>query len=1011
VADHPRRGLLPGDPDRLKNTNRPKNTNRIKHNHRPWNSQHAHTTTLRLVADIAVGLGLTGWVSTCLGATAPQFEFHIQAGRLTEQLVEVGDITQTQILFDDDRRIEKIRTQGVQGWRTTEEALASLLRGTGFVCVRVRHAISVRASSARQPPDRCLDADSGPHTQDKDSASPTTDLAEVHVYSDKPASHLEEGHQIGAVLITIDAQAIRESGALDASNLLQITQNFSGGPTQDTHIGAPEAIANSGLGTGANLRGASSRATFVVLNGMPVAFSGSAASFFDWLQFPLAATERVEILPDGASAIYGSEAIAGVMNIHTVDHYDHWETHLELGSVTRGHQEVHRLSQVLGTRWDGGDIVVIGEVVHRGDLPTASRWQSNADLSPVGLNGYVLANNPGNLQTSTGIFYPIPSGQSGRPLDFSTLSPGTPNLANPWTGSDIVPDQTRWALYTSMHHAFNPSLSIWTTILGTQRYAVASWGGQLIGDLDVTHSPLLLHAPAGTTITEDYNLLDDLGPRLSSVSVRTLNAQVGLQVTLSGTWKLVFRGSAAREWESQLTTGQAEINLLQTAVDNGVFDPFGAGANNSRAAIASVEMPQSYDSLSELGFYQILIGGQHFSVGAGPWSEVFGAEFHDQGFRSATSDPVVSNDLRRQTSAAFAEIEAPLLDDERLPTPLRNLTVSLAGRYERYSDFGHSAVPRFGFELAPLEHIKLRGTWGWSVRAPNLGDLSDKYNTSDPYLLNHTPILILGGGNPNLNVEQARTRTFGAEFTWENLMLDVGHWELDYQNRIDQPTLEPNILTNPQYASFVTNHPAAAQLEAACAHSSFSQGTRQDCLQQQIDAIVDLRLHNMSTLRTDGIDAHAKASWETTHYGKFGVDVAATYVLEYQLAQTPQAPFVSLLNQESEPLAFQLISAERWEWGPATVILTERHANHYRDTETYPVTRVSAWNTMDARVSYTFGWKERARSPVTEIAAFCENVFNRLPPYSANITEDRGYDPENGDLTGRMCTASVEVKW
>ena len=92
-------------------------------------------------------------------------------------------------------------------------------------------------------------------------------------------------------------------------------------------------------------------------------------------------------------------------------------------------------------------------------------------------------------------------------------------------------------------------------------------------------------------------------------------------------------------------------------------------------------------------------------------------------------------------------------------------------------------------------------------------------------------------------------------------------------------------------------------------------------------------------------------------------------------------------------------------------MVTLHHQNRYNDTETSPITPVGSWTTTDLRLSYTFGSQGTAKSHTVEVAAFCKNLFNRLPPFSADLIDDRGYDAENGDLTGRTCGASLRVAW
>jgi len=968
-------------------------------------------TTFRIVGNVMAGIGLWGSVGIGLCGPVPQFNFNIGAGRLVDQLSQFAGITQQQMVFDYDA-LEAVTTRGVRGRYSADNALSLLVKGKKILCEHGRNSITIRPSKGRRAPTSCWDLEPQPVAQivGPQALPPQSEdaIAVVRVFGDKTGSHLQDGRQIGVALLSVHRQEIRESGATNVADLFsQTTQNFFGGATEDTHTGPPEAISNSGLGFAGNLRGAGARATLFLLNNVPTATSGSSGGFYDTMGYPLAAIERFDIAPDGSSAIYGAAAVGGVVNVHTLQRYDRPETDVAIGSVTRGRQEQHRLSQLLGKRWDDGEALIVGELLHRGALDTRERWQANA----FGPAGYVPYTSPGNLETSDRTIYPIPQGQAGRPLDFSSLSPGAPSVVNPWVDARIVPNQTRWSLYTSAHQNLGDSASVWSNTLCSWRHAVQTWGGQEV-TLHVQDSPLLLHAPTGE-VTETYNLLNDLGPKLTSVWVETCHATLGIQVPLSGGWHMVFRGSYSREHESQLNGGQLDPEHLQAGIDSGAFDPFGAGANNSSDVLATVQTPQWYHSLSRLGFYQAIAEGRFFSIGAGPWQEALGVEFQDQGLRSA--DPAIANNLRRQVRSAFLEIEAPLLDADRFPAPFRNLSVSLAERYEHYSDFAQSVfVPRFGFEWSALEHFTLRGTWGWSVRAPLLGDLSSQAGTSVPYTLGSIPVLIWSGGNPQLRLEWALTRTLGMKLNWEDnrsrFTAAIGYFDMVYQHRIDQPEFESNILSDKQYTTFVVQNPTRALLQKVCDSSNFPGGSHADCLEQQVSAILDLRLHNLNTLWTDGIDAETRMSFES-RYGTLGVDVRGTYVLDYAQSRTPGGSLVSFLNQESEPIALHLFASGSWQLGPVKAIVSVHNTGRYRDTETDPITRVGAWTTTDIRLSYTFGFRDTAPSRLVEVAAYCQNVLNKLPPFSINTLADRGYDEENGDLSGRTCTASAHLTW
>jgi len=179
-------------------------------------------------------------------------------------------------------------------------------------------------------------------------------IAEVVV----TGTHLKGAVPAGAPLRTFARQEIEASGAQTIEQFTkQIPQNFGGGVSENTSATFVPADgntnANHSQGTGFNLRGLGADATLVLLNGHRLSQSG-AGNFLDISQIPLAAVSRIDVLTDGASAIYGSDAVAGVVNIVLDNRFDGVETRARYGSVTDGNFSRFGAGQTLGTNWGTG---------------------------------------------------------------------------------------------------------------------------------------------------------------------------------------------------------------------------------------------------------------------------------------------------------------------------------------------------------------------------------------------------------------------------------------------------------------------------------------------------------------------------------------------------------------------------------------------------------------------------------------------------------------------------------
>ena len=171
-------------------------------------------------------------------------------------------------------------------------------------------------------------------------------------------------------------EVIESSGASTLQEFIQkIPQNFNGGASETTVgsiAGGGNAI-NAVDGTGVNLRGLGNDATLVLVNGRRVAPANTLANFVDLTMIPLYAVDRIEVVTDGASAIYGSDAVGGVVNIILGRNLDGAETRVRYGAVTKGATTEKDVSQTLGHGWDSGSAQLIYDYWDRTPLNASSR--------------------------------------------------------------------------------------------------------------------------------------------------------------------------------------------------------------------------------------------------------------------------------------------------------------------------------------------------------------------------------------------------------------------------------------------------------------------------------------------------------------------------------------------------------------------------------------------------------------------------------------------------------------
>jgi iron complex outermembrane receptor protein len=290
------------------------------------------------------------------GQTAQRFEFSLPAQDLSDSLRTLSAQIGQSIVADGDL-VRGRRAPPLSGSLTIEDAIARLLAGSGLVARRVGESfVIVSAGGGERPAPAELAGDA----QEGDGTIVVT------------GTHLR-GAPASSPIIVIDRDEIDRSGATSVEQLMRkLPQNSQAGINQENFgVTLPDQDVTD-HGAGVNLRGLGQRATLVLLNGRRLAPSGYGA-FVDVSLIPLSLVERVDILTDGASAIYGSDAVGGVVNFVLRDRLDGLETSLQAGLATRGGGEQLLFSQAGGHDWGSGHALVAYEYRREEEIAAGDR--------------------------------------------------------------------------------------------------------------------------------------------------------------------------------------------------------------------------------------------------------------------------------------------------------------------------------------------------------------------------------------------------------------------------------------------------------------------------------------------------------------------------------------------------------------------------------------------------------------------------------------------------------------
>lgn len=949
--------------------------------------------------------------------TGPRKHFDLEAGDASLMLNEFSRQSDLQVLFDFNL-LRGLKTHGVTGDLWSSDALARMLKGIHFKFDYVNDhtvALTPEPPSALKRLWRKL-------KPKRKVPAPDDELEEVLVSGASRAPSVVPA--LGAYQFTADFINIEQSGASTTQEFLRtVPQIFGGGPTEDTMLGR-EALTNVLRGSGVNVRGFDAGATLVLVNGLRIAPSGSSAGWGDVTKIPLSAVERIDLLPDGAGALYGADAIGGIINFKLRSTFEGLQTQARMGSVTNGPVKEWRFGQLAGHSWDGGNGLFSLEYYDRDSLFGRDRAQATSNLLAFGGGDFnSMSGNPGTL-LSGGQTYAIPFGQNGTGLSAASLVPGTVNETDRWKDATVLPRERRISALASVRQALGDHTTFFIDALGADRTVFSSAGG-FTSSLPVPASNPFLPSGFDGPVTVLYDFARDLGNLDTRARAVTGNFFTGVDWEAGGDWTIRGTAGYSLERDHAVTRGYANPTAVAAALADSdpatALNPFADGSVTNPTTLASIRSSTRYDGDSRLKLFQLHAGGSVLALPAGNAKLMAGLDYRDQTFSSTAvqteSAQALVTDVGRHVVAGFAELRVPVFSaNHRLPG-LEDLGFSAAIRNEHYSDVGGATTPQFGFTWAPISPLSFRGTWAKLFRAPNLPDRVE--NTNFSALANlpnpaaaaqYSPVLLWGGNNSSLTAEQGHSWTLGFDFKSEEvpgLAFGLTYFNTHSQGRVVDRELPLDIFSNPLYSAWLIPNPTPAQQAAVCDNSAFrSVGS---CLNTPVSAIVDLRLHNAGTLISRGIDFNAQYLVPRVP-GQLKLGLLATDLLQYSRADYTGGPLLSVLSTQSEPINFRARGDVSWAYHRFGVVGFVNFQNSYRQFPTDTTHTIASWTTADLHLSYDFT-ESREHGSGTQVALHVENLFNRSSPFVNNAAVGIGYDQENGDLLGRLVSLSLKYQW
>ncbi|MBL8265381.1 TonB-dependent receptor, partial [Steroidobacter sp.] len=755
---------------------------------------------------------LSGVLAPLAVQAADEYSLRIERQPLARVLRELSEQTGLQIvaMFATDHGEASKPVGPLRGEFTAEAALQKLLADSDLTFARVNsNTISITSKPA--PAKRAVQA---PMPAKK--FSPLSYVASAPAHDDVEnvlvtGSHIRGARAAGSKLLMIGRDAIESSGQGRLPDALTtLSQNFHGVSEAYTQ---PTGVYNFNRGAEIQLRGLGPGTTLTLVNGQRQASGGQRGSMVDISSIATSAIERVEILPEGASALYGSDAIGGVINVILRKDFDGLETSVR-GATAGGEADETQFAQLWGKTWSRGNVLIGYQYNERDPLRASARSYSaaNDDLRAFGGSDYrVLGSNPGTiLNAQLQPIAAIPAGQDGTNLTAAQLIPGVVNYADLSSRYWVLPEQKQHTAF--MHGSF--ALTDNWEAFADSRYSSREF------ELHLANSRRNVTVPAsnafnriGSTVRVAYDFADDLGVYTLSGRTETVASAAGVAGALSNDWQIKLTGGYAKERNASRIAnginGTALTQFLASSNPAVALNVFGDGSNTNPATLAALRSSSFEQSEWTTTSANVIVDGPLFKGPGGLVRGALGADFRREHLTHVNPAFNVARNVGRDVSAVFTEFAVPLLGPRNARSSESQLELSLAGRYEDYQDVGSTFDPKFGLGWRPLQALKFRGTWGTSFRAPPFHLADSQFQTSfaqvrsvvDPMSQatnGMSQVLVLSGARDDIKEETAEVWTAGVDFAVplvDNLSIALTYFDIVYDDKIQYPGAHTTYLT------------------------------------------------------------------------------------------------------------------------------------------------------------------------------------------------------------------------
>lgn len=839
----------------------------------------------------------------------------------------------------------------------------------------------------------------------------------------------------------LSADDMAKQGFTNVQDALQSLTSTTGAmTTQSVHGFTPAASSIS-------LRNAGASRTLTLINGKRLNQypkpAGGTDNFVDTANLPMEAVARIEVLQSGGSAIYGADAVGGVVNIILKRDFDGIAVKYRHGDTTEGGGKNDRVALSIGSSSERGNVSTFIELTDTERLAATDRAVFGLDTDKVPYSKYSQYSSYGAA---------ISGGPKGNSVAGSIPQERCTAEGYLWFNGtcgfdrskwrDLSPESTRFISSTNFNYELADNLSFVGRLdfaqaksttriepMGIDNYKVKVDGDKVT--LGVNLDPSLSKTfDKATGLGGDFKnaengnytyirRLHEFGNRAGETDTRNYFFTAGLEGVIADDYS----------WDTSINYGRTNVDVFSSgfATVGGLFNYLAEGTNG-RSLLA----PISKDDVQGIAYtpfekaqstqknVQANISGPAFELPAGSADFAFGAEYTMQDYASESdSESVKGNILSRGGSsgsgersywATYMELKLPVVE---------NLVVDAALRYDRYDDFGGNLSPQLTVEYRPIDELLVRGSIGKVFRAPDMhrvyGDATRAYSNvidfkqcqalggtpsqpnPDPTLnkiCNELNIDVTTGANKDLNAETGYTANIGTVYGGESLnaSLDIWEWKLDDMVSDISPSKAAREYET--YANMITRD---------------ASGTITH---------INATAQNLAYQKVRGIDLTAGYGWDVGDFGELKLNFNGTYILLSEAQTDPTAAIDDDIDDGGLP-QYKANIVLGWYVNDFETTLgayhtARMHGVAYKSFKKAAADKGQPFDESANEIASQTKWNLTSAYNITDtikVTGGVMNLFNAGPNFDPTDTGWPHYNRSSYDARGREWFIEGEVKF